>query len=102
MKSLAKFLQVYLQIQVEMGGYTDSQGRASYNQRLSLARSDAVKAMLVKKFGIDETRIIAKGYGENSPVADNKTVSGRATNRRVIATIETIEKVQMKQNGGPF
>jgi OOP family OmpA-OmpF porin len=63
-------------------GHTDSVGSDAYNQKLSLRRSQAVKAYLVSK-GIDKTRIYTEGKGEKKPVADNKTKEGRAKNRRV-------------------
>lgn len=63
-------------------GHTDSVGADAYNQKLSLRRSDAVKAYLVDK-GIEKNRIYTEGKGETSPVADNKTKAGRAQNRRV-------------------
>ena len=63
-------------------GHTDSMGSDEYNQKLSLRRSQAVKAYLVSK-GIDKTRIYTEGKGEKQPVADNKTKEGRAKNRRV-------------------
>ena len=63
-------------------GHTDSVGSDAYNQKLSMRRSQAVKAYLVSK-GIDKTRIYTEGKGEKQPVADNKTKDGRANNRRV-------------------
>jgi len=63
-------------------GHTDSMGSDEYNQKLSMRRSQAVKAYLVSK-GIDKTRIYTEGKGEKQPVADNKTKEGRAKNRRV-------------------
>ena len=63
-------------------GHTDSVGSDEYNQKLSMRRSNAVKAYLVSK-GVDKTRIYTEGKGESQPVADNKTKEGRAKNRRV-------------------
>ena len=63
-------------------GHTDSIGSDSYNQRLSVRRSDAVKNYLVSK-GIERNRVYTEGKGEKQPVADNKTSEGRAKNRRV-------------------
>lgn len=63
-------------------GHTDSVGSDSYNQRLSVRRSEAVKAYLVTK-GIEKNRVYTEGKGEKQPVADNKTAEGRAKNRRV-------------------
>ena len=63
-------------------GHTDSIGSDAYNQKLSVRRSEAVKAYLVSK-GIEKGRVYTEGKGEKQPVADNKTKEGRAKNRRV-------------------
>jgi OOP family OmpA-OmpF porin len=63
-------------------GHTDSIGSDAYNQKLSVRRSEAVKAYLVSK-GIEKNRVYTEGKGEKQPVADNKTSEGRAKNRRV-------------------
>jgi OmpA-OmpF porin, OOP family len=63
-------------------GHTDSVGGDAYNQKLSVKRSEAVKAYLVSK-GIEKNRVYTEGKGEKQPVADNKTGEGRAKNRRV-------------------
>ena len=63
-------------------GHTDSVGGDAYNQKLSVRRSEAVKAYLVSK-GIEKNRVYTEGKGEKQPVADNKTAEGRAKNRRV-------------------
>nr|WP_137892497.1 TolC family outer membrane protein [Ramlibacter sp. 2FC] len=69
-------------------GHTDSVGTDAYNQRLSLARAESVKAYLVGK-GVDAKRIRTEGRGESQPVASNATAEGRAKNRRV--DIEVVE-----------
>jgi OOP family OmpA-OmpF porin len=63
-------------------GHTDSVGGDDYNQKLSIKRSEAVKAYLVSK-GIEKNRVYTEGKGEKQPVADNKTKEGRSKNRRV-------------------
>ena len=63
-------------------GHTDSVGTEAYNQKLSVRRSEAVKAYLVSK-GIEKNRVYTEGKGKKQPIADNKTAEGRAKNRRV-------------------
>jgi OmpA-OmpF porin, OOP family len=69
-------------VKVEVGGYTDTQGDETHNQKLSQARAESVMKYLISK-GIDPSRLTAKGYGEANPIADNTTAAGRAKNRRV-------------------
>ena len=63
-------------------GHTDSKGTDAYNQKLSVARAEAVKAFLVSQ-GLDKSRVYTEGKGESQPAADNKTKEGQARNRRV-------------------
>lgn len=67
---------------IEVGGYTDSQGREETNLRISRERAEAVKAALIRSGAAAET-LTAMGYGEESPIADNGTAAGRAKNRRI-------------------
>lgn len=95
---VATLAKQYPTAQIEIQGYTDSSGRAANNQVLSQARADAVKDLLINGFNIDATRITANGYGSANPVADNKTVEGRAQNRRVIGVLsaETTKIIMVK------
>lgn len=71
------------QIKVEIGGHTDSAGLERVNQIISEKRALSAKKYLQDKFGIDENRLVLKGYGSTRPIADNQTEEGRAKNRRV-------------------
>jgi len=70
-------------------GHTDSVGSEAYNQRLSEARAEAVKAYLVRH-GVDVKRVRAIGKGKTEPVADNATAEGRARNRRVDVSVQSL------------
>lgn len=69
---------------IEVTGYADSTGNTETNRRLSQRRADAVIRYLVENHHIPLRRIVTPyGFGETNPVADNKTRTGRAENRRV-------------------
>jgi outer membrane protein OmpA-like peptidoglycan-associated protein len=76
-----EFLNDNPTIQFEIHGHTDNIGKASTNLALSKERAKAVYNYLSEK-NIDESRMDYKGFGENQPVASNKTEEGRAKNRR--------------------
>ena len=67
---------------VRVEGHTDATGSARVNEDLSMRRADAVKRVLVGR-GVKEGQITILGMGETRPLADNKSVAGRASNRRV-------------------
>lgn len=67
---------------LRIGGHTDSRGGADYNRELSYQRAFAVRRALIQR-GIESDRLVAQGYGESQPIADNATDEGRARNRRI-------------------
>ncbi|HKY35298.1 MAG TPA: OmpA family protein [Polyangiaceae bacterium] len=81
--------QGYKQIIVE--GHTDSRGKASDNDTLSLKRAESVRTHLVSQ-GIPSDKIRATGLGSGRSIADNNTAEGRANNRRVEIVVEPLGK----------
>ena len=75
-------MKEYPEVKVEVSGHTDNSGETAANKKLSQERADAVKAYLVEK-GIDGARIVAVGYGDEKPIADNAKKAGQAKNRRI-------------------
>jgi outer membrane protein OmpA-like peptidoglycan-associated protein len=71
----------------EIEGHTDSTGSEEYNHRLGEERAMAVRDYIASKHGIALSRLNVISYGEDKPVADNKTKDGRAQNRRVVIRI---------------
>jgi OmpA-OmpF porin, OOP family len=69
-------------LKVSIEGHTDNVGTPESNKTLSEARAKAVVDAMVAK-GIDKSRLLSKGWGQDKPVADNRTEEGRAKNRRV-------------------
>ncbi|WP_435315012.1 OmpA family protein [Cellulophaga fucicola] len=82
MVDIITILKEYPNAKFTVEGHTDSVGSASLNQKLSESRALSVKEFLVEK-GIGEFRLSAVGYGEDKPMATNKTRAGRKQNRRV-------------------
>jgi outer membrane protein OmpA-like peptidoglycan-associated protein len=80
---IAQVLKAYPTTYLEIAGHTCNIDTFTFNQGLSEARAKAVRQYLITKQGVSPSRLTAKGYGENEPIADNVTAEGRAKNRRV-------------------
>ena len=85
-QDFAKYMEQNPEKTAVINGHTDSTGSAAYNQKLSEKRAVSVKNEIVKQ-GISSERLEAKGYGEEKPIASNKTREGRQKNRRVEAEV---------------
>ncbi|MDR3713200.1 MAG: DUF5723 family protein [Puia sp.] len=72
-------------------GYTDSKGSVAVNKRLSKARATAVAEALIAH-GVDKSRLVARGFGKDNPICDNKTEAGRQCNRRVEVVIRNVNQ----------
>ncbi|PZR27816.1 MAG: OmpA family protein [Citrobacter freundii] len=82
-KEIAGVLKENGSVKVKVVGHTSSDGDDKANMELSQRRAASVKDVLVKEFGVDESRLTTEGKGETQPVADNKTKEGKTANRRV-------------------
>ncbi|WP_090124290.1 OmpA family protein [Lutibacter oricola] len=78
----ASIIKKYSTAKFNISGHTDSVGSAARNLELSNSRAAAVKDFLVSK-GVSAANLTAQGFGEDMPIASNRTRSGRAENRRV-------------------
>jgi OmpA-OmpF porin, OOP family len=80
--SVARVLLEHPEVErVIIEGHTDAEGSAASNQRLSLARAEAVRDYLMRK-GVPAHRLEARGLGARRPLASNGTQTGRDGNRR--------------------
>ncbi len=82
LKEVAQIMQDNPSYKIDVDGHTDNVGKDELNQKLSESRANSVKQYLIQN-SVDESRIVATGYGESKPIEDNKTVAGRSKNRRV-------------------
>lgn len=81
-EELYTLLKTNPDLKVSIEGHTDNVGNAASNQTLSEQRAQSVMNLLIGK-GISKDRLSSKGWGQNNPVADNRTEDGKAKNRRV-------------------
>ena len=79
---LVKLLNEYPTATVEIQGHTDNNGTPESNKTLSQKRAEAVKNYLAAN-GVNISRLVAIGYGQEMPLADNTTEAGKTKNRRV-------------------
>ncbi|WP_051640645.1 OmpA family protein [Thiomicrorhabdus sp. Milos-T2] len=89
LKPVLDALQRHPNTRVHIEGHTDSDGSSSYNQQLSENRAKNVAFHLMDN-GISRDRIVTYGYGEERPIASNKTAEGKRMNRRVTFLISEI------------
>ncbi|MDR1941776.1 MAG: OmpA family protein [Endomicrobium sp.] len=100
LSEVAAILLVYPRNKVLIEGHTDSSGKESKNETLSLERAQAVRDFFISK-GIDNERMSVYGLGSSKPVASNDSESGRQQNRRVeIVILKTEESPQAPQSAG--
>jgi outer membrane protein OmpA-like peptidoglycan-associated protein len=81
-EQIAALLQTHPELKVSIEGHTDNVGTPQNNKALSLQRAKSVMNAVVQK-GIAATRLTAVGWGQEKPIADNRSEDGRAKNRRV-------------------
>jgi OOP family OmpA-OmpF porin len=93
-EKIVKLLNSDKKLKIEIEGFTDSIGSYWYNKKLSFKRANALKEILVHKFKINPKRISISGYGEDYPIASNKTEKGRKLNRRIVV----IDKSKYKKD----
>lgn len=83
-------LKEYASVRIEISGHTDNTGDRLHNVKLSNDRAESVKAYFAQN-GIAPARMVAKGYGDERPVAPNTTTKGKAENRRIEIRVITTE-----------
>ncbi|MEC7813574.1 MAG: OmpA family protein, partial [Bacteroidota bacterium] len=79
---LVDFMSQNSTLKIEIAGHTDSDGSEEFNQTLSEGRAQSAVNYIIEK-GVDQNRLVAKGYGETQPLFENDTEENKANNRRV-------------------
>ncbi|MEL0660667.1 OmpA family protein [Psychromonas arctica] len=98
-EKLAGLMKEYKSVNVSIEGHTSIVGTAEHNKELSLNRAKAVKSILVRQYGIDDSRVNAKGFGFDQLLFEGNDDNVNAQNRRIVAEIVGgKEIVDMKWN----
>lgn len=82
LEEFSRLMILYPNLKIEIQGHTDNTGAAAHNLELSKRRAQTVQKF-IQLYGINTSRMKAKGYGMTKPVDTNDTKEGRAKNRRV-------------------
>ncbi|QWV93816.1 outer membrane beta-barrel domain-containing protein [Geomonas oryzisoli] len=90
MAKVADYMKKYPTTTAVIEGHTDNVGGYEYNMKLSRERAESAVQYLVDNFGIEKSRLAAKGYGYTRRIAYNSTAEGRAKNRRINAIIDCV------------
>lgn len=94
----AQVLKRYPDTDLAIEGHTDNTGKKARNEKLSVARAEAVITFLGTA-GVARARMTGRGYADDRPVADNKTEEGRKQNRRVEVQIEANQQLKQQSAG---
>ncbi len=78
-----KAIDIFPRSELVIEGHTDSYGGDELNHKLSQERAESLQQYMINAMRIPSYRVIATGFGETNPVANNETAAGRAKNRRI-------------------
>jgi len=74
-------------VYIEIEGHTDNVGTKLVNEKIGMERAEAVKKYLYEQYQVPLHKMNVISYGEDKPIAPNKTKAGRAQNRRVVIKV---------------
>jgi outer membrane protein OmpA-like peptidoglycan-associated protein len=83
-----KAIDIFPRSELVIEGHTDSYGGDELNHKLSQDRAESLQQYMINAMRIPSYRVIATGFGETNPVANNETAAGRAKNRRIDIVIK--------------
>ncbi|GGD72870.1 OmpA family protein [Lacimicrobium alkaliphilum] len=95
LSEFAEFLRRFPNTDAEIEGHTSLVGDKAYNQKLSEQRANAVRDVLIQRYGIDADRLSTIGYGETRPLIDANTAEASRKNRRIHTRVTAMKKVKV-------
>ena len=96
-KDVAEFLTLYPHTSLIIEGHTSKSGSRGYNQRISQKRAQSIVNVLVNKFSIQPSRLVAMGYGEDRLINTEDNAAAHKQNRRITAEVEVTKQVATKR-----
>ncbi|MDP5130130.1 MAG: OmpA family protein, partial [Paraglaciecola sp.] len=97
LQAFADFMNRYPNTDTVIEGHASAPGEAAYNLQLSQKRADAVRKLLITKYGIDASRITAVGFGETQLLDTANTPAANAKNRRITAKVSASKRVKVEK-----
>jgi OOP family OmpA-OmpF porin len=96
-QTFADFMNRYPNTDTVIEGHSSAPGNDDYNMMLSQKRADAVRKLLITKYGIDAARIKAVGYGETQLLDTANTAAASALNRRITAKVRASKRIKVEK-----
>jgi len=96
-EKVATFLKQYPQVNITVDGHSSAVGEASYNKELSQKRADAVTDLLTNEYGIDASRVVAIGHGEEDLLDTSNSIEANKMNRRIEINIDETREVPVER-----
>lgn len=96
-QDFADFMNRFPSTDSVIEGHASAPGDADYNMMLSKKRADAVRTLLINKYGIDAERLTAKGFGETQLLDTSNTAAANKVNRRITAKVSASKRVKVER-----
>jgi OOP family OmpA-OmpF porin len=96
-QAFADFMNRYPDTDTVIEGHSSAPGEADYNMMISQKRADAVRTLLINKYGIDSVRLTAKGFGESQLLDTSNTVAANKANRRITAKVSASNRIKVER-----
>ncbi len=90
---LAKYMEEHERMVVHIQGHASNVGKADYNMQISERRANAVRDMMISRYGVHPDRITAEGFGITRPLMEGSSAEANKANRRIEAHVMGEKKV---------
>lgn len=91
-QEFADFMSRFPNTSTAIEGHASAPGDANYNMMISLKRAQAVRTLLIEKYGVDADRLSAEGFGETQLIDESNTAAAHKVNRRIEARVTATKK----------